>query len=62
MKVIEEYSETQLQYWVREILWAIKAIENEGNTVTWRRIRNLINIKKSDYLLCLAELGKESIV
>ena len=48
--VILAKQETQEMYWKREIEWACKTIEREGKHVTWRRIRDLTNMKRNDYL------------
>lgn len=45
---IEQHTETQPEYWAREIVWAIQTIENSGDVMNWRHVRDLTNMKPND--------------
>lgn len=46
---IKKNMETQEEYWIREIGWAVKKIEGEGETLNWKHIRELTNMKRGDF-------------
>lgn len=48
MNIIEQYSETQEEYWAREIAWAVKKLVSDNKVLNWKNIRNLINISRED--------------
>lgn len=43
---IRKHEESQEQYWARKIVWAVHQIENRGDTVSFRKIRELTNIRR----------------
>ena len=49
---IEKYQETQEQYWAKEVVWAIQELSLEGQPINWKRIRNLTNMKNTDFRKC----------
>ena len=55
---ILKWSESQEHYWAREVLWAVKQIENSGENLCWRRIRDLTNMRKDNFGACMDELSK----
>ncbi len=50
MAVINQYYESQEEYWAREIVWAAKMIEKNGDTLSNRRIRDLTNLRRDNML------------
>ena len=48
----------QAQYWAKEVVWAVNKILNEGQVLNWKHIRNLTNMKKQNFSLCLPEIKK----
>ncbi|WP_026659822.1 TniQ family protein [Butyrivibrio sp. AC2005] len=56
LSVIQSYSETQEEYWVREVLWCIKKLESDDTPLVWRRIRDTINIDKASFMKILPML------
>ena len=58
MSVINQYYESQEEYWAREIVWAIKKIEKNGDALNNRRIRNLTNLRRDNMLDSMKELEK----
>ena len=48
-KVIEKYEETQEDFWIRKILWAISLIKKEGKALTWNHIHKKIHISASNF-------------
>lgn len=55
---ILKWSESQEHYWAREVLWAVKQIENSGENLCWSRIRDLTNMRKDNFGACMGELSK----
>lgn len=55
---IEQYLETQEQFWAREIVWAAEQILKSGSTLTLRKIEHLINIRRNDIERCVPYLCK----
>lgn len=58
MAVINQYYESQEEYWAREIVWAVKMIEKNGDALNNRRIRNLTNLRRDNMLDSMKELEK----
>lgn len=50
---IRKHEESQEQYWAREAVWAVRQIENRGDTVSFRKIRELTNIRRKNLESCL---------
>lgn len=50
---IQQYAESQEQYWARKAVWAVRQVENTGRTLTWRRVRDLTNMRRRDFEACL---------
>lgn len=46
--IIKRYSETQEEYWKREIVWAYKHLTKKGKPFYWSDVRKLTGIKKSN--------------
>lgn len=50
---IQRYEESQEQYWAREVAWAARRVEDSGVTLTWRKVRDLTNMRRRDFEACL---------
>ncbi len=50
---IQRHEESQEQYWAREVAWAARQVEDSGVTLTWRKVRDLTNMRLSDFEACL---------
>lgn len=57
-KEVLKYSETQEEYWAREIFWAFQKLKSENAPINWTRINKLINIRNQNLKACLPELEK----
>lgn len=55
---IEKAIESQEEYWARETVWAVEHIMREGQTLNWKQIRNLTNMRKKDFEKCMPYLCK----
>lgn len=53
---IQKHEESQEQYWAREVTWAICHIQEAGEPVTWRRIRDLTNMRRGDFESCIPHM------
>ena len=51
---IRKHEESQEQYWAREVVWAVRQIENRGDTVSFRKIRELTNIRRKNLERCMS--------
>ncbi len=45
MAIIKQHYESQEEYWAREIVWAVKMIEKNGETLNEKHIRNMTNLR-----------------
>jgi len=61
MAVINQHYESQEEYWAREIVWAVKMIEKNGETLNERHIRNLTNLRHDNMVDSLEVLKKLDI-
>lgn len=50
---IQRHKESQEQYWAREVAWAVRQVEDRGVTLTWRKVRDLTNMRRRDFEACL---------
>ena len=50
---IQRHEESQEQYWAREVAWAARQVEDSGVTLTWRKVRDLTNMRRRDFEDCL---------
>lgn len=48
-KIVEKYEETQEEFWVRKILWAISVIEKEGKVLSWNNVHKVMHINISNF-------------
>ncbi|MBO5389982.1 MAG: TniQ family protein [Lachnospiraceae bacterium] len=55
-KEIAKYSETQEQYWAREIIWAICELEREGKVLSASQIMRVTNMRKDNLIASLPHL------
>ena len=51
-RIVEKYVESQEEFWVRKIVWAIFALEKESKTLNWNNIKRLVHIQKENYYSC----------
>lgn len=50
---IERHAESQEQYWAREVVWATRHIKDTNDVLTWRKVRDLTNMRRRDFEACL---------
>ena len=50
---IQRHEESQEQYWAREVAWAVHQVEDGGAALTWRKVRDLTNMRRRDFEACL---------
>lgn len=55
---IQRHEESQEQYWAREVAWAARQIENSGVSLTWRKVRDLTNMRRRDFEACLPYISE----
>ena len=48
-KVVEKCEETQEEFWVRKILWAISIIEEKRMALTWNHLNKVTHISKPNF-------------
>ncbi|WP_026395838.1 TniQ family protein [Acetobacterium malicum] len=51
---IKKYKESQEHYWAREIIWAVNQVDNAGIELCWKKVRELTNIRKHNYVAALS--------
>ncbi len=55
---IEKYMESQEEYWVREIIWAVDLLKAQNRPLNYTNIERVTNIRKADLKRCLPYLKK----
>ncbi|WP_019553426.1 TniQ family protein [Propionispira raffinosivorans] len=50
---IHRHEESQEQYWAREVAWAAHQVEDTSDDLTWRKVRDLTNMRRRDFEACL---------
>lgn len=50
---ILKHEESQQHYWAREVVWAVYKILEEGQPFSWKRVRNLTNMRRVNFEACL---------
>ncbi len=48
--------ESQEKYWAREVVWAVRKTQREGQKLNWRNIRNLTNMRNANFQKCKEHL------
>ena len=56
-ELILQWGETIEEYWARKLVWAINQIP-KGQTISWRRLREYVNIKRDRLRACIPYLRK----
>ncbi len=46
LEEIQRYEESQEQYWAREVVWAACIVLDSGDTLVWKKVRDMTNMKK----------------
>lgn len=55
---ILRYSESQEQFWARELIWAVNAIIDQGNSLNITQIMKITNMRKKNIVACLPYLSQ----
>ena len=50
---IQEYTESYPRYWAREVVWAVQLLQKNEEVVCWKKVRELTNLRKKNFLSCL---------
>ncbi len=64
LEEIRNNEDRQEVYWAKEVIWAVKKILEEGETLNWKHIRDLTNMRKSNFeksLKFIDEIGDKEI-
>ena len=55
---IKNYSISQEQLWAKKVVWAVQRILTEGQSLKWKHIRNLTNMRNENFQVCKPYLEK----
>ena len=58
METMDQYHETQEQYWAREIMWAVGELQRREEPMNFKHLRNLTNLRRENIVDSLMELKK----
>lgn len=50
---IQRHKKLQEQYWAREVVWATRQVEDTSDALTWRKVRDLTNMRRRAFEACL---------
>lgn len=57
---IQKYKEEYPRYWARKVVWAVQEVLKNGDELTWRKIRELTNLEKTNFQKCFPYLSDET--
>ena len=57
---IRKHTESQTEYWSREILWAVRKIDVDGLPMNITQVKKLTNLRQKNLIACLPYLQKLS--
>ena len=55
---IQRHKELQEQYWAREVVWAVRQVQARDVILTWRKVRDLTNMRRGDFEVCIAYISE----
>lgn len=61
LEEINRHYESQEQYWAREIMWAVDTIIKNDDTLNYKHIRDLTNLRRGDYERSILYISDEKI-
>ena len=48
-EIVNSYVEEYPYYWAREVVWAYKLVNDRGDELNWRRIRDITNLSRENF-------------
>lgn len=57
---IQKHIENYPRYWARKVVWAVQQVRQNGDELNWKRVRELTNLRKSNFQSCFPYLIKEA--
>lgn len=57
---IQKYKEEYPRYWARKVVWAVQEVLKNGDELNWKRIRELTNLRKTNFQQCFPYLIYET--
>ena len=57
---IQKYKEEYPRYWARKVVWAVQEVLKNGDELNWKRIRELTNLRKTNFHQCFPYLIYET--
>ena len=58
---VVEHIETQSEYWAREVVWAVKTLQERQEPLNWKHIRNLTNMRPIDLKTCIKHIDDKEV-
>jgi hypothetical protein len=52
MALVKRYQESQERYWASEVVWAYGEVLRRGDTMNYKHIRDLTNMRRIDFVAC----------
>ena len=59
MDFFNQYYESQEEYWARELVWAVKKTEHDGDNLSFSHIQDLTNLRRDNMVDSLKELKSQ---
>jgi uncharacterized protein Yka (UPF0111/DUF47 family) len=57
MDFFNQYYESQEEYWARELVWAVKRTERDGDSLSFSHIQDLTNLRRDNMVDSLEALA-----
>lgn len=48
-EIIKKYEESQEEFWLRKIIWALSVVEKKDLKLSWNTVRNLIHMSRNNF-------------
>ena len=58
MDFFNQYYESQEEYWARELVWAVKKTEHDGDNLSFSHIQDLTNLRRDNMVDSLETLKR----
>ncbi len=58
MEFFDQYYESQEEYWARELVWAVKKSEHDGDSLSFSHIQDLTNLRRDNMVDSLETLKR----
>ena len=52
MEEVHQWTESQAEYWAREVVWSFNELRKNDIEASWNKIRRMLNLRRVDFYRC----------